>query len=377
MKAVQGSLLGSLLDDNRTTISGWTQGSYTLSSVGSNNLPMSWNYRANEFLLEQNWVRLDRPVVTTGTTEPTFGFRGDVILPGSDYRFTVSRGLFDGQLTDRDGLPNFYGIDPVQFYAESYFPTVGRGLDLKLGRFYSPFGAENLDAVSNPLISHTYVFNNGEPFTHTGLLATLNVTDVWQVQAGIVLGADVFLSQAAEPTFIGSVQWTQPGGRNVVKVFTMLGSGTYDLGNNQNNFDLVDVVWTHQFNPVLVYNLECLYAWEMQNVIDDRTGFTNWGGVAQYLTYTFSPRLAGTGRLEFFDDPQGVRTNVAPGATAAGSKGLYTEVALGLTWKPCRILGSQSVILRSEVRYDYNEESAPFEGHHGLATLAADFILRW
>jgi hypothetical protein len=35
------------------------------------------------------------------------------------------------------------------------------------------------------------------------------------------------------------------------------------------------------------------------------------------------------------------------------------------------------VIVRPEIRYDYNNQSAPFEGHHGLVTAGADLILRW
>src|SRR5207244_10282087 len=116
---------------------------YTSSSDRSTNLPMGFNHRANEFLVQQNWVRFERTVVTSGTTEPTFGFRSDWILPGADYRFTVSRGLFSGQLTADSGRPNLYGIDPVQFYSENYFPTVSRGLDIKIGRMFCQYGADS------------------------------------------------------------------------------------------------------------------------------------------------------------------------------------------------------------------------------------------
>jgi hypothetical protein len=86
-------------------ITGWTEASFTASSDEHTNLPMGFNLRANEFLLQQNWLRIDRAVVTSGTTEPTFGFRLDTILPGADYRFTLARGLFSGQLTADNGQP--------------------------------------------------------------------------------------------------------------------------------------------------------------------------------------------------------------------------------------------------------------------------------
>jgi hypothetical protein len=37
----------------------------------------------------------------------------------------------------------------------------------------------------------------------------------------------------------------------------------------------------------------------------------------------------------------------------------------------------KDVILRPELRYDYNGESSPFEGRHGLFTAGTDLILRW
>src|SRR3954467_13740534 len=82
MKSLQGTWPGWLLDSERLRISGWTDASFTASTAERSQLPMGFNYRANDFLLQQNWLRFERPVITSGTTEPTFGFRSDTILPG-------------------------------------------------------------------------------------------------------------------------------------------------------------------------------------------------------------------------------------------------------------------------------------------------------
>src|SRR5262249_3226210 len=134
MKGLQGTWPGAVLDQNRMQVSGWTDMSFTGSSAEHSNLPMGFNYRANDFLLQQNWLRFERAVATSGTTQPTFGFRTDWILPGSDYVFTLARGVFNQQLTASHGRPNLYGIDPIQFYAEAYFPTMFQGMDIKFGR---------------------------------------------------------------------------------------------------------------------------------------------------------------------------------------------------------------------------------------------------
>jgi hypothetical protein len=358
MENLQGTYYGWLLDGNRLRLSGWIDASFTASSVAHENLPLGFNYKANQFLLQQNWLRFERPVDPTSTS-PTWGFRSDTILPGSDYRFTVARGLFSGQLTADNGMPNTYGIDPVQLYAELYLPEIARGLDVKLGRIFCQYGVEAIDAPSNALGSHSYTFIY-DPFTHTGLMGTLKLTDVWAVQSGIVLGSDVFIDPAANPTYMGTVRWTQPGGRDSALFSVILGNGRFDQKHQFHNPEIFDLVYTHSIDARLNYALETLYGFTT-NVPD--IGFANWFGVVNYLTYAFTPRMSGTARLEFFNDAQGQRT---------GFEGLYTAVTAGMTFKPVR-----SVILRPEVRYDFNSESRPFENQRSLFTANMDVILRW
>jgi Putative beta-barrel porin-2, OmpL-like. bbp2 len=359
MKALQGTWPGWVLDGNRLQISGWTDVSYTASSDRISNLPLGFNHQANEFALQQNWLRIERTVVTSGSAEPTWGFRSDTILPGIDYRFTLARGVFDRQLTANGGQPNLYGIDPIQFYAEAYFPTVGAGLDVKVGRVFCQYGVEANDAPSNVFLSHAYTFIY-DPFTHTGVMGTLKLTNTWSVQAGLMLGSDIFIDPADELTGMGSIKWAPPGGSDNVLFSVILGSGRFNQRRNFHNPEVFDLVYTHRINARLNYTLEGLYGFTT-NVRD--TGFANWFGVIHYLSCDFSPRLTGTTRLEFFDDAQGQRT---------GFKGLYTAVTAGLNFRV-----RKDIMLRPELRYDYNGESRPFDNRHGLLTAATDIILRW
>lgn len=358
MKSLQGTWPGWLLDSHRINVSGWTDLSFTASSAAHEQLPMGFNYRANEFLLQQNWLRLDCPVVTSGT-EPSVGFRSDTILPGSDYFFTESRGIFSSQLTANDGQPNTYGFDPVQFYAEWYCPTVAQGLDIKVGRIFCQFGVEVIDAPGNALLSHAYTFIYN-PFTHTGMMATLTLNDTWTAQAGIMLGNDVFIDPASEPYGMGTIRWTSPDKRDSALFSVILGSGRFNQAEAFHNPEIFDLVYSHRINPRLNYNLEGLYGFTT-NV--PATGFANWFSILNYLTYDFTARVSGTTRLELFDDFQGQRTGFA---------GLYTVLTAGLAFKPWK-----SVIVRPELRFDYNGESQPFENQHGLFTAASDVILRW
>jgi hypothetical protein len=199
-----------------------------------------------------------------------------------------------------------------------------------------------------------------DPFTHTGLLGTLKLTDAWTVQSGLVLGSDIFIDPADEATYIGSVKWTQPDQRNTAQFAVILGPGRFNEGRNFINPEIFDLVVTHQFNPQLTYNFEGLYGFTTR--VPD-TGFANWFGVVNYLTYTLTPRLSATTRLEFFDDAQGQRT---------GFRGLYSALTAGVSFRPLK-----AVIFRPEVRYDSNNESRPFENKHDLFTATADVIVRW
>jgi hypothetical protein len=359
MKELQGTLPGALLDDNRLRVSGWTDMTFTASSDAHDQLPMGFNYLANQFAVQQNWLRFERTVVKTGTSEPTFGFRSDWILPGIDYRFTLPRGIFNSQLTANDGQPATYGIDPIQFYAEAYFPTIGRGLDLKFGRCFCQYGVESNDAVSNALESHAYTFIY-DPFTHTGLLATLQLTAAWSVQAGLMLGPDTFIDAVDQPTAMGSIKWAPPDGRNSVLLSFLANNGRFNVGRQFNNPNILDLVYTHQFNARLAYNYESLVGYQ-DHVLG--IGTAHWFSAINYLTYTFTQRTSGTVRLELFDDIEGQRT---------GFPGLYTALTGGVTFKP-----RPAIIFRPELRYDYNSQSRPFENNHGLFTATADVILRW
>jgi hypothetical protein len=362
MRLLQGTWYGAQLDDSRVAVYGWTEGSFTASTARHNQLPMGFNYRANEFLLQNNWLRVERAVDQSATT-PTWGFRSDTILPGTDYRFTIARGLFSGQLTANNGSPHLYGIDPVQFYAELYLPQVGRGLDIKVGRHFCQYGVESIDATQNALGARADNFIY-DPFTHTGLLTTLKLTDAWSVQNGLVTGSDVFFGPEANPTYTGSVKWAPPNGRDSVLVAVIVGKGRFDVAHNFSNPEVFDLVYTHKFSDRLNYTLDALYSFQTDFPGEARAnGLVNNWGVVQYLTYQFFPRLSGAARLEFFDDPQGFKT---------GSKGLYTAVTAGVTYKP-----TPGVWLRPELRYDHNSDSRPFEGKPNQFTAAVDVIVRW
>lgn len=392
MKSLQGTMYGAALDDNRMYLYGWFNGSANTSTAAQNNAPVTWIDRPNNFLFQQAWVRLGRSVVTSGTTMPTFGFQLDFLF-GSDYRYTMPRGLWNSQLlnsawdpaTDPSGTKyqRLYGVDLVQQYVNAYIPNLFRGTEIRIGRFYTPWGVESIEAISTPLITHSYAFNWSPPFTHCGAAAYITFDPEWSAVLMAVNGNDVYWGDpATEWRFVGNVKWTQPGGKNTVTLAASIGRGKFDDGEKfdvpgvetideaggRTNMNAFDIVWTHLLNPRLAYNLEAIYGYQTNvPAIYNSKGYgtAHWYAIAHYLFWTISPQLTGILRFENFDDMQGQRTTV---------DAVYTSVTTGLVYRPIK-----DVILRSELRYDIASHGRPFDNgtNNQLFVAAVDFTVRW
>ena len=189
MKLLDNRSSGEFLDKSGITIKGYADMNYTASTAKGSNLPMAMNYKANQFLLEQNSIIIEK-AVDTNAKEMTWGFTVMGILPGSDYQFTMQTNLMDSQLTDNNGQPNTYGVDAPQFFVETYNPNFAKGLDTKVGRFYTILFNESIDPTQNKLVSRALTFMNN-PFTHTGVLTETKL-DRWTFYNGLTCGADVF-----------------------------------------------------------------------------------------------------------------------------------------------------------------------------------------
>lgn len=352
MDTLHSTPVGSFLEDNRINIYGWTEGSYTASSVGHAYTPNYFDNPTDQFLLNQNWLVFERTVDTTAS-EPTFGFHSAWILPGTDARYTLSRGLFDEQ-------SGHVRVDAFHLYAEAYLPSVLGGLDLIIGKNATPVFYEVEDAPVNPLYSHSYIYQYGGPFTHTGVQAKVKVSDVLTLDTRLTTGNDIWFDQVGSPTFIESAIYTSPDGVNALTSSFIAGSGTYDVGEEFNNYNLVDFVFTHKFNDALTYALDAVFGYE-RNVPGIGTG--TWYAAANYLTYSLCDNLSATARFELFKDQDGIRS---------GAEGLFTATTVGLNYKI-----TKSLIVRPELRYDYFSNGDRYDGDSGEFTAGGDLIVRW
>ena len=101
-----------------------------------------------------------------------------------------------------------YGFDPTLEYIDVYVPQVAQGMNLRLGRFISVPGIEAQLAPNNYIFSHSLLYAI-DPFTDTGLIATVKLNDQWLVQLGITGGHDVALwTPDAKPSGTACVSYT-------------------------------------------------------------------------------------------------------------------------------------------------------------------------
>jgi len=398
MAMMSGTCFGNMLESKGVRVSGWAQMSYTHSSNNVTNLPgVTFNDRANSFLFQQFWVNIEK-AIDTESNEVHGGFKV-AFLAGSDYRFTLMRGIFNNQLKNTrsdfeepNGFrQNLYGVDLPQFYASLWLPGVmGEGTEVRVGRMFEPNGFESVEGPTAPLLSRDYDFTWAPPFFHVGIALLPKFNKNLSAFLMLANGNDVFFDGSDELRFVGNLIWQSDDGSDRFTIGTSLGRGKFNAGRpngpaegittiglayepfGRNNFNDFDMVYVRKWDDFFTTATEFTYGYQ-QGVPAGATGSTSnfnggsgtadWWSITQYFIYNFTEQVGSIARLEVFEDVQGSRT---------GFEGVYYAGTLGLQFRP-----TNSVMFRPEIRYDYNEESRPFEGKHGLFTAAADLIFKF
>jgi len=150
------------------------------------NFPSAYDEYANTIQLDQAALYAERLPNTAQTDHFDWGFRFTALY-GVDYRFTTAKGMLSQQLLLKN---NQYGFDPVMVYYDAYFPHVGQGMDLRIGRYISLPDIEAQLAPNNYTYSHSILYTF-DCYTQTGANATIKINDHVTVQAGISPGCDV------------------------------------------------------------------------------------------------------------------------------------------------------------------------------------------
>jgi hypothetical protein len=407
--------LTNFFKDSGLKIGGWINAGATYNPsnpANGYNGSVTFADRANRFQLNQFNLFIQRTVVTEGKAFDIGGrfdfmFGTDAIytqafgIPSSDVNSgqTMNRGNWDLNLCCSS--TRTYGIALPQAYVEAYIP-VGNGLNLKAGHFYSPTGYETVPAPDNFFYTHAYTFNNGEPFTHVGLVGNYAVNKNWSLMGGAITGSatggwdGTFDKQLGNWGGLGGITWTSDDMRSSINV-----TGTYSETSTRSNkpWGMYNVVLQHRITPKTHLVLHHVHGYAGGVLLNGSPKNAEWYSINTHLYYDLLNDLSIGIRGEWFRDRDGFRVfspfrvlaatdstgssfagNFAPTAAPAD----YYEVTLGMNWKPARRLKidwkpMQKLNIRPNIRYDradgINQSYRPFDNRKDQFLFSLDAMI--
>ena len=379
------------------------------------NFGQTFTDQANSFRMNQLTFAIERDL-DPKNSDYQWGFRFQPMF-GTDARVTHFMNEFDRATSGP------YQFDILEADVQAHLPWWFGGTDVKLGQYPTPLGYEVVDALGNPLYSHTYIFNYGLPFKHTGLLTTTHVNDTLDLWLGLDTGVNDTVGQKGMAnnefpkalfgfglnnlldgnltilalSHIGpeNPRFTEP--LNPVQVIPGAGPPTLNRGANSAVREYFDTVISYKINDSWNSVTEL-------NYVHDDLGKVSAGGVAQYLTYALSDTWSITGRAEIFADQgkpsttgfagfacdalepldyangqRGLQPNISYCGSGANYNVTYGAITIGANYKPA-LTDMANVVIRPEIRYDTvvggSAGLKPFDvGRSGAGTKTSQFTL--
>ncbi len=359
----------------RIKVYGWLNGGFNVSTSNKGdgaNSPASYYYSPNRVTADQQVLYIERLPNTVQTDHIDWGFRF-AQLYGQDYRYTTAKGIFSQQLLQKN---HQNGYDPVMAYVDVYFPHVAKGMNIRMGRYISLPDIEAQLAPNNYTYSHSLLYTI-DPYTQTGIVASIKLSDHWLVQAGFSGGNDVApWTKDVKPTFTGCVDYTwHKGGDALYTCINSLNDGKYAYNNVQSFYE----TWYHVFTPHTHMATETWYMYErdvpniggnVANPITPEIGangafcsageqrcFAPEAAVVNYVEHEFNPHNYFSVRNEFVDDIKGQRT---------GYTTTYSEHLISYGhW-----IGS-TVLFRPELRLEHSYNLPAYD----LGTKKTQFVV--
>ena len=290
VEALEGDVLGL----NGFQFGGLMYGSYNYNfnspDSGSNELRI-FDQNHNDFTMDLLQLEVSKE------TESGIGFH--TVL---DYGKTA------GLIQSDWGGDLAHNFEIQQAYMTYKF-GIGNGVDMKFGKFATLLGGEVIESPYNPNVSRSFMFGYAIPFTHTGVLFSTALTDMFSLTAGVVNGWDSVTDNNNGKTFLGSLglevgdlAWTFNG---------VFGAEDDDSGSSKTGvFDTV-LTYSPMDNVDLLANFDYGTASEQVDGED-----ADWLGLSGIVT--LGGGLMGEGladwsfalRGEWFSDPDGYRTGI-------------------------------------------------------------------
>jgi hypothetical protein len=205
------------------------------------------------------------------------------------------------------------GLGFDQYLKEAYFSYLapaGKGLQIDVGKFVTPHGAEVIETKDNWNYSRGILFSYAIPYYHFGARAKYTFNDKYSLTGFFVNGWNNVVDNNTGKTYGVGFGW------NPNKKFGVIQN--YMAGPEQNNINsswrqLSDTVITYSPTGKLSFIVNGDYG--RGDRFDDGEGGLSkpvyWTGVAGYVKYAFSGNSAFSARYEYYDDHDGFTTGTA------------------------------------------------------------------
>jgi hypothetical protein len=222
--------------------------------------------------------------------------------------------------------PGSFGYD--QYLKEAYFSylaPLGKGLQIDIGKFVTPMGAEVIESKDNWNYSHSILFSYAIPYFHFGARAKYNFNDKYNVTGFVVNGWNNVADNNSGKTY--GFDFNGNPTKTISYFINYLAGPELPTGffGTTSTGALVNVNKTWR----QTWDATAMYTWGKLQVManfdygrGDRTGFnpvTNvytpvvwWSGLAGYAKYALDANDYVAGRYEYYDDHDGFTTGSLP-----------------------------------------------------------------
>jgi len=343
--------LDKILEASGISVSGYIDAGYTHADK---NVETAFSTRVfdsqnSSFLLHQFGI--------TVAKQPKEGFGGLVNL-------TVGK--------DANVIQSFPGTANATFdVTQGFVQYAGGPLTVIAGKFVTLSGTEVIASSGNNNISRSILFG-AIPFTHTGVRATWALSDTFSLIAGVNNGWDQLqdankgktaeLGASLNPIKPLTISLSAYSGKEVVTP----GGAAVPEGTRTS----INAVASYTIIDPLSVGLEILNVSQDNTVTGNAKG--KYTGVAGYIAYMITPKFRAAGRVESFDDKDGIRFGTPNGF----AKNKYREVTITGAF-----VASDSFEARVEARRDQanNTVFTDFTGAQSktLTTLALQGLYKF
>jgi hypothetical protein len=183
-----------------------------------------------------------------------------------------------------------------------YLAPVGKGLQINVGKFVTPAGAEVIESKDNWNYTRGLLFAWAIPYFHYGMSAKYAFNSKFAVTGYLVNGWNNSVDNNSGKTTGFTAAWTPNAKFSLIE--------NYLVGPEQNNVNgeirhLSDTVLTYSPNAKL--SLMANYDYGHDHPFMSPTS-VHWSGIAGYVKYVLNDKWTVAGRGEYFNDHDGFET---------------------------------------------------------------------